>query len=348
MNRHIVDSSWGFGLVFLLLRVPSLLVVLGWWCPSEALQYLQSPLRHSIFSDAWSVLPTLHQATAIRRLVRPHQWVNVYQGGDIGVPRPLFLVAVESTSALQLWWWCFRALVDLLLVRLLKTLAERSEERQDVREDILLTNMKKKILPRMAERPHIDSALMAAAYAFSPIVAFDASCQNLSLLCLLWAFDAASPIWTGVALAVSTYLETPTVVFLIPSVLWRRDARLLIPFAMTILFLYTLSYALTGDSVFWELWNKPPTIHEPSLSVQWYLQMELFDRFRLYFGWLIPGLPYLLVAPLSIRLWRYPMALVRFVVTHSCEPAPHCSHRPQYSGHYGRYSAQPTICGTGM
>ena len=48
----------------------------------------------------------------------------------------------------------------------------------------------------------------------------------------------------------------------------------------------------------------------PNFSVLWYLNMELFERYRIYFAVLIGGLPYLLVAPISIRLHRYPMVLV--------------------------------------
>jgi GPI transamidase subunit PIG-U len=48
----------------------------------------------------------------------------------------------------------------------------------------------------------------------------------------------------------------------------------------------------------------------PNLSVLWYLNMEVFERYRVYFAVLIGGLPYLLLVPVTIRLHRYPMVLV--------------------------------------
>ena len=48
----------------------------------------------------------------------------------------------------------------------------------------------------------------------------------------------------------------------------------------------------------------------PNFSVLWYLNMELFERYRIFFAILFAGLPYLLVAPVTIRLHRYPMVLV--------------------------------------
>ena len=53
-----------------------------------------------------------------------------------------------------------------------------------------------------------------------------------------------------------------------------------------------------------------PTFHRPNLGLQWYLQMQLFDRFRDYFAYMIRMLPYLLVLPITIRLYRYPLVLV--------------------------------------
>jgi len=51
---------------------------------------------------------------------------------------------------------------------------------------------------------------------------------------------------------------------------------------------------------------------KPSLSTLWYFGMELFDRFRLFFEILLGGIPYLSVIPLTIRLYRYPIVLVRY------------------------------------
>jgi hypothetical protein len=57
----------------------------------------------------------------------------------------------------------------------------------------------------------------------------------------------------------------------------------------------------------------------PSLSTLWYLGMELFHRFSVYTTILVAGAPYLLIAPLYIRLSRYPEVLVRFFSVYVCE-----------------------------
>ena len=51
----------------------------------------------------------------------------------------------------------------------------------------------------------------------------------------------------------------------------------------------------------------------PSLSILWYTQMQLFGRFATYFQITFASLPFMLVAPTAIRLYRYPMVLVSFL-----------------------------------
>ncbi len=48
----------------------------------------------------------------------------------------------------------------------------------------------------------------------------------------------------------------------------------------------------------------------PNIGLQWYLFMNLFERWKTFFEIIIKGLPFLLFIPLSIRLYRYPIALV--------------------------------------
>lgn len=49
----------------------------------------------------------------------------------------------------------------------------------------------------------------------------------------------------------------------------------------------------------------------PNLSLQWYFHMEIFSRFRTYFGTMFTTIPYVLVGPYMIRFYRYPEVLVR-------------------------------------
>ena len=51
------------------------------------------------------------------------------------------------------------------------------------------------------------------------------------------------------------------------------------------------------------------TFNTPNLGVQWYFHMQVFDRFRNYFAIMFFSLRYVLVLPLTIRLWRYPVEL---------------------------------------
>jgi len=51
----------------------------------------------------------------------------------------------------------------------------------------------------------------------------------------------------------------------------------------------------------------------PSLTTIWHLGMELFLRFQVYFEFLLAGVPYLTVVPITIRLYMYPAVLVSTV-----------------------------------
>lgn len=47
----------------------------------------------------------------------------------------------------------------------------------------------------------------------------------------------------------------------------------------------------------------------PNLGMHWYLFVQMFERFRRYFIFLLNGLPYIFVLPLSIRIHKYPIPL---------------------------------------
>jgi GPI transamidase subunit PIG-U/8TM Microsporidial transmembrane domain len=58
----------------------------------------------------------------------------------------------------------------------------------------------------------------------------------------------------------------------------------------------------------------------PSLSIFWYTQMQLFSRFATYFQIIFTLLPFMLIIPTAIRLYRYPFVLVRvyLIIPASC------------------------------
>ena len=174
--------------------------------------------------------------------------------------------------------------------------------------------------------------IAAQAYFWSPITALAGGSyycfQNLIVVCTLWGiYEAMKPTgsysWSAFFLAMAAYIEPHCLVFLVPACLWAtgenssfKSSLVIIGlfFMWTISFQY-LSYVLVGpykyievlDATYgWSHWQHL----QPNLSVVWYFQMQMFDRFRIYYEFLITGLPYCLVAPLTIRLYRYPEVLV--------------------------------------
>lgn len=53
----------------------------------------------------------------------------------------------------------------------------------------------------------------------------------------------------------------------------------------------------------------------PGIGIQWYLFMNLFGRCKQFFVVCTKGFPFLFLVPLSIRFYRYPMAMVSLQFT---------------------------------
>jgi GPI transamidase subunit PIG-U len=153
--------------------------------------------------------------------------------------------------------------------------------------------------------------------------------QNLPVLAVVTALlessrrtsESPSMLYCAFTLAVATYLEVHYFIFLIPMLLWQKSRRrqlcLLLWFVAFTVILQYLSLLLVGS---WqEYFSVVATTHfysfrlhhhTPSLSTIWYLSMQRFARFERYFELLLGGLPYFLLAPLTIRLYKYPSVLV--------------------------------------
>jgi hypothetical protein len=194
---------------------------------------------------------------------------------------------------------------------------------------------------------HTIPSLVAVLYFASPATVLAGGLyecfRNLPLLFLLGSIDVAlsSPsradpgsslgggplpgaMLSSSLLALAAYMDVHCTLFVIPvSLLFLRDSGrkelqlLVASFVFYFIFLHFLSFLLIGADLypsvvasthFHSFWISGI---EPSLSVLWYFGMELFGRFHLYFAILLGGIPYILVAPLAIRLWRYPEVLVR-------------------------------------
>ena len=178
--------------------------------------------------------------------------------------------------------------------------------------------------------------LAAQFYYWSPISIVSGSVfscfQNLAGFFLVATFWEAvrkggSPWLSTFYLALATYLELHHVAFLIPllSILQTRAgarqpsssksflACVPLSFAIWWGFLHGLSYLLVVPSFVQVLqvtyglgWKSI----RPSLSVQWYLAIQLFLRFRGYFETLLLGLPYIVIVPVTLRLYKYPLVQV--------------------------------------
>jgi hypothetical protein len=173
--------------------------------------------------------------------------------------------------------------------------------------------------------------LAAQLYYWSPMTAMPGGLyhcfQNLPAFFLLASLyescrQNGSYSLSSFFLAVASYMEPHHVVFLVPLIsLYQQNASCTNVQVMMIVFfgiwsasLQGLSYSLVGPAKYWDVvsatygcgWRNL----SPSLSLQWYFTMQLFSRFREYFGAILTGLPYLVVPPLAIRFYKYPMVLV--------------------------------------
>jgi hypothetical protein len=177
--------------------------------------------------------------------------------------------------------------------------------------------------------------MVAQLYFMSPVTALSSGVfgcvQNVRTLLVLFAIlqacqKSGSTIVTAFSLAAATYIDIHSVVFLVPAAIFlyekkgqRSTSGLVVLFVIFSGCLQGLSFLLVGPRDYLSI---VLTTHghvfqlagvAPSLSVLWYFAMEVFQRFTLYFTILLGGLPYLLVAPATIRLYRYPIELVRTV-----------------------------------
>ena len=86
--------------------------------------------------------------------------------------------------------------------------------------------------------------------------------------------------------------------------------------------LHTLSGLLVGFQNYYPIFvaTHLSTFHisnlQPNLSLLWYFGMEIFIPFHRYFTFLLGGVPYFTVIPMTIRLYQYPSVLVSTIYSH--------------------------------
>jgi len=197
------------------------------------------------------------------------------------------------------------------------------------REEIIQNNTPLPIRPNRAAifdvswKEHTTAAISrtqfptlgAFVYFCSPLTILSGtqlSFQSLVYLGAIWScYECSRPkgnmSWAAIVLASTAYIEPFVIVMVIPCYLLMNESKY---YALCVtgyfILLHMLSFLLVGTLTFnIEL----PSYSHPNLGPLWYFAMQVFPRFRPYFQIMFFGLPYLLVIPLAIRLYRYPLVL---------------------------------------
>lgn len=186
--------------------------------------------------------------------------------------------------------------------------------------------------------------LAAQLYYWSPFTAFPSGLnhcwQSVKAFVLVASIYESSRTNGSISvysfyLAVAAYMEPHYTIYIIPcSVLYCRNddrgsffkvtvALSVAMFALWSIGLHGLSYTLvvmagsdTNSKFYWNsvlgsIYGNAWFASPPNMSMQWYFHMQLFKRFRSYFGAIFTGIPFVLVGPLVIRFGNYPEVLVR-------------------------------------
>jgi hypothetical protein len=263
-------------------------------------------------------------------------------------------------------WGLGLLLVDYAIARILERIAKSclEESKENMNEEELQLKMPTVIQPPRAHLFEISSIekqtdddmaspllrtadipiLAANLYYASPITLFASGMygcfQNVWLGLLLWSIyemvfvggrNNSNVTLAAVSLALASYGQPWNSVFVVPicvSQPCKKTAAIFVTmFSLFVLWLQVLEFLLVGSEAYWT-W-KPLTSLSPNLGPLWYFQMQLFDRFQDYFRIMFIGMPYLVVIPLAIRLYRYPIVLVRiakhpYLAVWSQSPKTHC------------------------
>lgn len=245
-------------------------------------------------------------------------------------------------------WGLGLLLVDYAIARILERIAKSclEESKENMNEEEIQLKMPTVIQPPRAHLFEISSIekqtdddmaspllrtadipiLAANLYYASPITLFASGMygcfQNVWLGLLLWSIyemvfvggrNNSNVTLAAVSLALASYGQPWNSVFVVPicvSQPCKKTAAIFVTmFSLFVLWLQVLEFLLVGSEAYWT-W-KPLTSLSPNLGPLWYFQMQLFDRFQDYFRIMFIGMPYLVVIPLAIRLYRYPIVLVR-------------------------------------
>ena len=192
--------------------------------------------------------------------------------------------------------------------------------------------------------------ILATSVSFQNIHKNDASFQNLVTLLVVHTIHLStkkrseiSIVYISFLLSILSYIDCHYTLLLIPIILLVVEGQeqqlavdgdreqhavkststtavimlMVVLYIFWTLLLHTLSVLLVGLDHYYaivvttHLHTFRITNLQPNLSLVWYFGMEVFVPFHRYFTFLIGGLPYFTVVPMTIRLYRYPCVLVR-------------------------------------
>ena len=174
--------------------------------------------------------------------------------------------------------------------------------------------------------------LSAQIYFYSPFTILASSMFFLSTNNLVFLAVLSAPVFivssennqniplATFALSVATYMEPYMMTLVVPvwCMLRQRQQQyiFLAFFTSWLSSLHGLSYLLVGgdysqyfhDALFD---TQLPLYTQPNIGVVWYFTMQVFLRFRPFFGFMLAGTRWILPIPLAIRLGKYPLVMVR-------------------------------------
>lgn len=212
-----------------------------------------------------------------------------------------------------------------------------SKEENDTKQQFYEPSISIKSLP----------LLSAQIYFWSPFTILPSSLlycwQNIASLFLVSSLyesthcsSKGSLSMASFFLAVATYLEPHHLAYVTPIILlssvssdsnrfvsfsvtgpwkWEKPAIfVIVTFALWLLLLQGVSCILVGPEnygrILGAVYGTTWLTTSPNLSLQWYFRMQIFSRFRDYFGAMYAGVPFMLIGPLCLRFFRYPGVLV--------------------------------------
>lgn len=313
-SEEIASVRWNNHRVFFYALVARILLSFHWVPPRWISYLINNAALRSVVAHPW-------WTTAYMR----EYWANQTWETGNECDAKIFAVPILLDNLAPLVLMA----VDYAIAHYLYQLASRRDA--NIRQQEI--DLQTKVMPEAIQPPKslldilssIPSYVWPLAYFANPAMILSTAVYgcfvNVKLLCLLVAcyhfFTEAgaetkvtararlSMAVPSVALALAVYLDVSWIVFLLalPEI-W--DSTLL-----TYSILQSIHLLTTGG--IHGIWIASiGTIRSvpPSLSVLWYTKMELFARFIPSLQIMLGYLPFIVFAPLAMRLNRYPLALV--------------------------------------